>query len=249
MKHSKLVIAAAAVLAVVAGGTAATAAVMAGPVDGAGIIHGCYYPVTAGGSHRVVLQDAGTKCPNGTTAISWNRLGLRGPQGATGPQGPQGSQGSQGIQGIQGPTGPRGLQGPPGIRVLYTYERTFAEGAGPQIAPAGSSFQPVGSLSLPAGPYMVDATVDVENTANFFGQNNSREISCVLTPAPDTGHLFVNGADTDGNRATLTMSVALGHETGVSLSCGSLTGGTDQSHVLVTSVRINAILLDVIASQ
>src|SRR5215472_9849653 len=199
MKPNKIIIAAAAALAVAAGGTAASAAAAAGPIDGAGVIHGCYYPATASGSHRVVLQNAGRRCPRGTTGISWNRVGRTGATGA------------QGVPGPQGPPGPRGLPGPSGVSHLYTYVRTFAEGTGPQIAPVGSAFQPVGSLSgLPAGPYMVDATVDVENTANFLFQNNSRLISCVLTPAPDSGHLFVNGADTDGNRATLTMTAALG---------------------------------------
>jgi len=107
----------------------------------------------------------------------------------------------------------------------------------------------VGSLSLPFGTYMVDATVDMENTANFPFQNNSRLISCVLSPNPDTGHLFVNGADTDGNWGTLTMATTIGGTTGVRFNCGSLTGGTDQSHVLVTSVRINAIPLDTVTSQ
>jgi hypothetical protein len=234
MKHNRVVIGGAAALAVLAGGAAAGAAVTASPIDGAGVIHGCYYRASAGGSHRIVLQDAGRRCPRHTTGISWNRVG---PQGIPGPQG------QQGIQGVQG------LPGKSGVSHLYTYVRTFAEGTGPGIAPFRSNPQPVGSLSLPQGSYLVDATVDVENTANFLFQNNSRQISCTLAPAPDTGHLFVNGADTDGNRATLTMTAALGSATSVAFNCVSLTGGTDQSHVLVTSVRINAVALDTISSE
>lgn len=237
MKRNRIAIAAVSALAVLAGGTAAGAAVLAGPIDGAGVIHACYYPATSSGSHRVVLQNAGRRCPSGSTAISWNRVGR------TGPQGPQGLQGPQGPQGEQGP------QGPPGILHTYTYVRDFAEGTGPQIAPLGSSFQPVGSLSLPFGTYIVEATLDLEDTANFFGSNNSRVISCVLSPDPESGHLFINGADTNAHWGTLTMIDTIGGTTGVSFNCGALTGGTDQSHVLVLSVRINAIPVDSVTSQ
>ena len=243
MKRHSIIAAAAAALAVVAGGTAAGAAVMAGPIDSSGVIHGCYYPATSSGSHRVVLQNTGRSCPHGTTAISWNRTGPRGATGLQGLPGIQGPPGQQGQQGLQGP------QGVPGVSHLYTYLRTYSVGTGPQVAPVGSGFQSLGSLSLPSGSYMVDATLDLNNTASFFGSNNSRLIECQLGPAPDTGHLFLNGADTDAPWGTLTMSVALGSASSVSLNCVSLTGGSDQSHVLVTSIRINAIPLDTITSQ
>jgi hypothetical protein len=81
-----------AALALVAGGTAAYA-VTSSPVDGSGAIHGCYYPANAGGSHKIVLQDVGTSCPGGTTAIKWNQKGPAGPQGIQGPPGPPGPAG------------------------------------------------------------------------------------------------------------------------------------------------------------
>ena len=65
MKRKRIVIATPAALAVVSGATATSAAVLAaGPIDSAGVIHGCYYRATATGSHQVVLQDAaGTARP------------------------------------------------------------------------------------------------------------------------------------------------------------------------------------------
>lgn len=105
IKMKRIVIAAASALAVVAGGTAAGAAVLAGPIDGTGVIHGCYYQATASGSHRVVLQNAGRKCPSGSTAISWNQVGRTGRQGPPGPPGPPGSPGQRGQQGPPGPGG------------------------------------------------------------------------------------------------------------------------------------------------
>jgi hypothetical protein len=77
-----VLIGAGAALALAAGSTAAYAAI-ATPIDSSGVIHGCYYPAT-GGSHKVVLQDVGTRCPSGTTAIKWNQQGPPGPQGPPG---------------------------------------------------------------------------------------------------------------------------------------------------------------------
>src|SRR6478672_7692072 len=73
-----------AALAVAAGGTAAYALANS-PIDSSGVIHGCYTTAATNGSHKIVLQNAGTNCPTGTTAIKWNQKGPRGPQGPAGP--------------------------------------------------------------------------------------------------------------------------------------------------------------------
>jgi hypothetical protein len=72
-------------------GGAAGAAITAGPVSG-GVIYGCYTTTSTGGSHALVLQDKGTSCPSGDTAIKWNRTGPVGPPGPVGPStaGPSG---------------------------------------------------------------------------------------------------------------------------------------------------------------
>jgi hypothetical protein len=54
-------------------GIAAAAVLSGGPVDSSGVIHGCYSSRALNGSHVLVLQDAGTACPSGTTAISWSQ--------------------------------------------------------------------------------------------------------------------------------------------------------------------------------
>lgn len=73
-----------AALALVAGGTAAYA-VTSGPIDSSGVIHGCYTTTATNGSHKIVLQNVGTSCPSGTTAIKWNQKGPAGPPGPPGP--------------------------------------------------------------------------------------------------------------------------------------------------------------------
>lgn len=75
-KRAVLVAGAASVLLI--GGGAAGAAIASRPVS-SGVIHGCYYPANAGGSHKLVLQNVGTSCPTGTTAIKWNQQGPAGP--------------------------------------------------------------------------------------------------------------------------------------------------------------------------
>jgi hypothetical protein len=90
---SKVIVAGAATLALGAGTGIATAAMMTSPspADSSGVIHGCWTNRAINGTHVFVLQNVGTNCPEGTTAISWNE---RGPAGPTGPSGPAGRSGA-----------------------------------------------------------------------------------------------------------------------------------------------------------
>ena len=101
----------------VAGGGTALAATSGGPVS-SGVVYGCYTNAEVNGSHALVLQDAGTTCPKGTTAVSWNQqgpAGAMGPAGPAGPAGPTGAIGPAGPAGATGSTGPAGPQGPIGL--------------------------------------------------------------------------------------------------------------------------------------
>ena len=104
-------------LVLLSAGTAAGAAIAGGPVDGSGVIYGCFTTRAASGLHALVLQDVGTTCPSGTTAIRWNQQGPQGPagpKGDTGAQGPAGTTGTAGPMGAAGPAGPIGAAGPAG---------------------------------------------------------------------------------------------------------------------------------------
>lgn len=108
-------------LLLLGGGTAAFATITAGPVSG-GVIYGCYTTAATDGSHTLVLQNTGTSCPRGDTAIKWNQQGPtgprgpQGPKGATGATGPAGPPGPAGQTGATGPAGPAGPQGPAGTQ-------------------------------------------------------------------------------------------------------------------------------------
>ena len=166
MKRSAIVlISAASGIALLAGGATAGAAV-AGPIDGSGVIHGCWTNAALNGSHVFVLQDAGTNCPRGTTAISWNQTGPQGPpgpQGSQGNAGPQGSPGATGAQGPKGDTGAQGTAGPAGAAGA-----TGATGATGPAGPAGADGNTVlNGTGAPAaslgndGDFYLDTAADV----------------------------------------------------------------------------------------
>jgi hypothetical protein len=110
MKWSRvriIIISAASGFVLLAAGATAGAAV-AGPIDSSGVIHGCYATTPTSGVLALHLVNAGTPCPAGMTAITWNQ---QGPAGATGPQGPAGPAGPQGPKGDTGSTGAAGAPG------------------------------------------------------------------------------------------------------------------------------------------
>jgi hypothetical protein len=84
----KLVTIAAVPTALVLGAAGAYAATSSSsPIDSSGVIHGCYSTKASHDSHTITLQNAGTGCPRGTTAVTWNQKGATGPAGARGPAG------------------------------------------------------------------------------------------------------------------------------------------------------------------
>lgn len=130
------------VTVLVGGGTAAGAAIAAGPVS-SGVVSACYKTVAASnGSHTVVLEDTGHTCPSGYTHATWNQKGQTGPQGPVGPAGPQGPQGPQGLVGPQGPRGP---------------SAGFTASTDDVVLTNGTADTSVVSLTLPAGSYIVQA--------------------------------------------------------------------------------------------
>jgi hypothetical protein len=114
MRNRTILLASGLAVALLAGGgTALAASASSGPVSG-GVVYGCYTNAAINGSHVIVLQNASTNCPSGTTAVSWNQTGPAGAQGATGPAGPTGPAGAAGATGPAGPAGATGAAGPAG---------------------------------------------------------------------------------------------------------------------------------------
>ena len=123
-----------------------------------GLISGCYEKRL--GILRVIDAEAGKRCTNLETPISWNQRGPAGQQGPpgekglAGDRGPQGPQGLEGPKGEGGPGGPQGVQGPQGEPGPQG-PRGLEGAAGPQGQPGDAGPQgpqgPKGDLG-PQGP-------------------------------------------------------------------------------------------------
>lgn len=156
MRTRTVLLATGATIALTIGGTTAYAAVAGGPVDSGGVVHGCFTNAAIKGSHALVLQDAGTTCPSGTTAVTWNQqgpAGATGAVGATGPAGPQGPAGSDGAPGPAGATGPQGPPGPAGVANLDALNGTACNEGSPQQGTVKLSFNSTnGAVSITCVP-------------------------------------------------------------------------------------------------
>lgn len=223
-------LAAAAGLVLAGGGTALGATVASGPVDSAGVIHGCWTDGALRGSHAFVLQDSGTQCPRGTTPISWNQTG---PAGPTGPQGPKGDIGPAGKDGADGQNGKDGTNGTDGHSVLsgsgapdsgigsagdFYIDTTATAIYGPKsTAGWGSPTSLVGPKGDPGSPGTagqdaslkttvvaldVPATADQVISTGFISGTMTRTLTC-----PDAyPFALVGSAEPDLDLASLTSS-------------------------------------------
>jgi hypothetical protein len=115
--RSRLLVAcvASTVTALVVGGVAWA---VQSPIDGSGVIHGCYAPATG----AISLNVKGV-CPlrGKTTPITWN---------AQGPKGDPGPQGDQGVPGPPGSPGTPGSNGISGYETVYSGYVTVPAGQG-----------------------------------------------------------------------------------------------------------------------
>lgn len=210
-------------LALLAGGTAA-GAVIAGPVDSSGVIYGCYTAKAVTGSHAVVLQDAGTACPSGTTAIQWNQQGPNGPAGPPGPAGPQGATGPAGPAGSDGKTVLNGA-GPPASTAGDNGDFYIDTAADILYGPKASGTWPATGTSLigpagpqgPPGPAGSAASLDAMiGTPCDVGTPSAGTLNVTYTPqagGPDTVNI------TCGQNSPVALDVSIGVGTAIP-ACG-----------------------------
>ena len=160
------------------------------------------------------IGPAGAIGPQGPIGLN----GPKGDPGAPGPAGPQGLQGlpgpigPQGIQGLTGPVGAQGIQGLPGpVGPMGLQGAVGPQGAtgpaGPQGPPGplanvfvGANFGSIqtettgdwiqlGSVTLPPGNYVINASVSGASNSSSPSQN----LQCLLTdgaPFPTGGVLY-----------------------------------------------------------
>ncbi len=124
-----------------------------------GVIHGCYNKRS--GQLRVINTAAHARCGRKEAELNWEEFG---------PPGPRGGGGARGATGPAGPTGP---QGP---------SNAYAASQSGSLALSGTA-KSVLSSSLPAGKYVLSASVKITNTNEGAGEP-SEQATCAIKAVP-----------------------------------------------------------------
>jgi hypothetical protein len=216
-----------AVAGVVAGGIA-----FATIPDGSGVIHACY--TKSGGSLRVIDSSV-TSCGQNETALTWNNVGPRGPQGLPGPQGPVGPAGPQGPEGAtgpaapQGPAGPEGAQGPAGPSGDGGHAYfTFVENIGGLDFPGRDILH----LDVPAGSYVINASIGARNVVD-----TAEIMTCSLsTGDANSVALTTVGDDAFGDTIPLQDVLVTNSPATITVHCRSFGVNVDRADL--TAVKV-----------
>ena len=213
------------------GVAAASGSPAAGKTDATatGTIKACYKTTTSPSTIKRI--PGSSKCPSGSSTLTWNQAGPQGPQGPTGPQGPAGPQGSQGPAGPQGPAGISvGTAGTSGTSVVLNQAQTL---------------KPVLSASAvpTSGTYYVNASVMLVvaqgDTVTCILADNGNPIGAFSTVGPVANQTY----------ETLPLSGAIGLASGdtVQVQCTDYTANSTTSFydggitsVLISSPTANA---------
>jgi hypothetical protein len=174
-----------------------------GFVGSKGSIHGC-----VAGKGALTVVKAGKSCPRKTTSLVFDQTGPRGNPGATGPKGAAGSNGRNGTNGTNGTDGTNGAPGAAaGFAATSTSTRLTYVFTGLSWLPIPTV---VASISLPAGSFVVQADVQVADTADAAALG----VTCFTSGPDGEGTISVGNAagaveqGSIGIGGTLTQSTA-----------------------------------------
>src|SRR5215813_13577292 len=187
--------------------------------DSNGVIHACYNK--SGGSIRVI-DDSVTKCSSNETSLNWN---------VTGPAGPTGPPGTQGLQGPTGPPGPSNAF----VQKFDPGALGFPISNGPVI---------VQSLNLPAGNYVVTASLDAYSNAGGVGFSAfcflvNGSANPVISGALDT-KVAVGSAGEISNLALLGW-LQLSAPGAVTLQCLSDSNSSNITHSSLGAIQVGSL--------
>jgi hypothetical protein len=172
--------------------------------------------------------------------------GPPGPAGPTGPTGPQGPQGAPGPVGPAGATGPQGTQGPQGPTGGLANVYVIAGSGGFGCFFSCSFSDPVSSFkTLPAGNYVVNASLNVAVSNTFTPANTQTGVTCyigfndnagqALATFPSTGNMF----EGETLNVALDTTITLSSPTSVGAYCpetGTGYGLTGTTSIVATPV-------------
>jgi hypothetical protein len=188
------------------------------------------------GSSYVAVEGHMGRVPD--ESEEWSLLAQKGDKGDTG------DTGERGLQGLPGPAGPSG--------VSQAYSRSVGGFTYLKLANwlDTEHHTTVAQLTLPAGNYVLWLNASIMNVADFFGQDNSRHVSCYFSGRSTIGYpTTLGGLMSHDNHDTLAMhdvvSIASGGGT-VEVKCfawaASFIG--DDSKVSVSNAVFTAIQVD-----
>jgi hypothetical protein len=214
----------AAIALFVALGGGAYAAVGNPFVGNGGTIQGC----VKNGVLDVVK--AGKRCPRHATPLRFNQVGPQGKQGTQGVQGAQGNQGIRGPQGVQGIQGIQGLTGGTGPSDGYFNQPSVA------AIPLSTKETDVGSVSVPAGSYIVFGTARLYST----GSGSNAECGLQNQTGGNGSDENVNlGATNDRKIISALWAQTVSGPSTFALECDITTPSTvDVDEVAVAAIKV-----------
>src|SRR5262245_45779115 len=197
----------------IAVGLAAGGIAYASIPDSTGAIRACYK--TIGGALRVIDPSAGGSCSPSEMALSWNQSGLKGATGA------------------QGLIGPIGATGPSDAFAYLGSNATL------QFLPAAPARAVVESMVLPAGQYVLNASV----VLNAQGAATASAFCHVfLGPTVLQPQSFQDIDPTFTATLSISSAFTLNASTTVTIQCGSAAADTVFTQPsTMTAVRVGSL--------
>ncbi len=188
------------------------------------VVYASVPAAVAPGSYTLMLTAGGHN--GGSSAPFEAAIGAVGPPGPTGPAGPTGPMGLPGTPGSAGAQGPAGTQGPAGPSHLYIANRS------------ASSCDPcTGSIVVPAGSYLVQASVTLSSTGGLADFYTCELVDGSGTPVGGTSKAGV------ANGATVNLMVVgwSSTATGFGVTCSSLEGFLFSLDGTISAIQVGAI--------
>ena len=212
-------------------GTSMTTAASGGTMSGTSIVNAVNDPATVG-----TISDA---------RLSANVARLSGTNNFIGNQNVTGNISAGTVQSTSG-----GFRFPDGsvqasaASKTYTTSQSDEKGISPAGTPAGSILH----LDLPAGSYLVFATVKLVNWTDFPFQDNRRYVVCSI---PNQSGTFRMSGDSGDNYVVMSLHsvVTLTQSNRVDIMCGVTNGGPDVGYVRAVQRRLTAMKIGEVEIQ
>jgi hypothetical protein len=142
---------------------------------------------------------------------------------------------------------PSAPQSPPAVEA-YTAFRAPSNSV--EVAARGGQPAPIIGLSLPAGSYIISATVDFLNSANSALEDDIRQVQCTL--ADESWNLYLGaGLNQAARRLTWGLHTVKTFNQPITLQidCVAQSGGTGQSFVVAQQRRLTATRVSSVVTQ